>query len=172
MRTNKAGQSMIKEYETLELEAYPDPGSELGKACTAKKLRMRDYRLIPDWEKLKGSPWTIGWGHTGGVKPGDVITAERAEKLFVFDVEAKEAEINRLVKVPLTDNQFSALVVFCYNVGTGPDAFGGSTMLRKLNAGDYAGAAEQFPRWNKSGGKVMNGLITRRAAEQKLFLTP
>jgi lysozyme len=177
MRTNQAGQSMIKGYETLELEAYPDPGSDLGKACAAKRLPMRDYRKIAGWQKLKGGPWTIGWGHTGGVKQGDVITAERASELFVQDVERMEAGINRYVTVPLTDNQFSALVVFCFNVGIGDpaqkiDGFSTSTMLKKLNAGDYAGAAEQFPRWNKSGGKVMGGLITRRAAEQKLFLTP
>jgi lysozyme len=78
-----------------------------------------------------------------------------------------EAGVKRLVKVPLAQGQFDALVSFSFNVGLG--ALGSSTLLRKLNAGDYRGAAAEFPRWNKAGGKVYEGLTRRRAAERSLF---
>ncbi|UUM26289.1 glycoside hydrolase family protein [Acinetobacter colistiniresistens] len=117
--------------------------------------------------------WTIGFGTTiypNGVKVkrGDVCTAEQAKAFFTYDLKRFEAAVNGAVKVPLTQNQFDALVSLTYNIGE--NAFKGSTLLKKLNAKDYQGAADQFPQWNKGGGKVLNGLVRRRAAERDLFL--
>ncbi len=111
--------------------------------------------------------WTIGYGHTKSVKPGMVITEAEADRLLEQDVAWVKAAVVGAVKVPLTANQTSALYSFVFNVGAG--AFRSSTLLRKLNAGDYAGAQAQFRRWNKAGGKVLRGLTRRRAAEAKLF---
>ena len=113
--------------------------------------------------------WTIAYGHTGGVKPGDTCTQEQAGLWLLEDTEDAATAIARNVKVALTQNQFDALVSFVYNVG-GP-AFAGSTMLRKLNAGDYTGASNEFARWNKGGGKILNGLVARRSDERDLFVT-
>lgn len=112
--------------------------------------------------------WTIGYGHTGDVKPGQTITQKQAEELFKKDLKKYVNAVNKLVKVSLTQNQFDALVSFTYNVGIG--AFQNSTLLRKLNAKDYAGASNEFARWNKAGGTVSNGLIARRKEEKALFL--
>lgn len=111
--------------------------------------------------------WTIGYGHTKTAKKGMVITQEEADRLLEQDVAWVKAAVIGAVKVPLTANQTSALYSFVFNVGAG--AFRSSTLLRKLNAGDYAGAQMQFRRWNKAGGKVLRGLSRRRAAEAKLF---
>lgn len=187
-KLNQAGRVEIQSHEGLELEAYPDPASALGKACTAKNMRMRAYRKIEGWEKLSGSPWTIGYGHTGKmldgspVAAGSKITKEEAEELFDLDVAHFEAGVERLVKVPITDNQFAALVSFAYNVGldededTKAEGLGDSTLLRKLNAGDYSGAADSFLDWakvkNKQTGEItlLKGLAKRRGAERDLFL--
>jgi lysozyme len=129
--------------------------------------------------------WTIGWGHAisvGGkflrgkenrkaardLYPGG-ITLEQAEQLLRGDLLDTCRDVAALVKVPLTDNQFAALVSFGFNVGCGN--LGKSTLLRKLNGKDYAGAAAEFARWNKAGGKVLGGLTRRRAAEAALFPT-
>ncbi|EDH9820259.1 TPA_asm: lysozyme, partial [Salmonella enterica subsp. enterica serovar Typhimurium] len=80
-----------------------------------------------------------------------------------------ENDVSRLVKVKLTQGQFDALVSFAYNLGA--RTLSSSTLLRKLNSGDYAGAADEFLRWNKAGGKVLNGLTRRREAERALFLS-
>lgn len=108
------------------------------------------------------------------------ITEKQAEEYLAFEAKEKEDAVKKLVKVPLNENQFSALVSFSYNVGTG--ALGDSTLLKKLNAGDYDGAANEFGRWNKGTVKnpktgqnekvELKGLTTRRAAERKLFETP
>ena len=111
--------------------------------------------------------WTIGYGHTKTAKQGMVITQEEADRLLEQDVAWVKAAVIGAVKVPLTANQTSALYSFVFNVGAG--AFRSSTLLRKLNAGDYTGAQGQFRRWNKAGGKVLRGLTRRRAAEAKLF---
>lgn len=142
MKISKNGINLIKEFESLKLKAYPDPGTG-------------------------GKPWTIGYGHTKGVKLGDVISKQQAEQYLRDDLNEFESGVSRLVTVQINQNQFDALVSFAFNVGLG--ALEKSTLLRLLNAGDYAGAAEQFPRWNKAAGKVLNGLIRRRAAEQALF---
>ena len=113
--------------------------------------------------------WTIGVGHTGpDVYSGLTITEERSLELLRADVSTFEAAVNSLVRVPLNQNQFDALVSFVFNVGNG--ALKGSTLLRKLNAGDYEGAAKEFGRWTKALGQTLTGLIKRRAAEAGLFL--
>jgi lysozyme len=113
--------------------------------------------------------WTIGWGHTGpDVRPGLTITRAQAESLLRQDLGRFERGVAGLVKVPLSSNQFSALVSFSFNVGLG--ALGSSTLLRVLNQGNYTGAADQFSVWNKAGGKTLEGLVRRRAAERALFL--
>jgi lysozyme len=111
--------------------------------------------------------WTIGYGHTAGIAPGMTITQAEAEEFLRQDLAEFESYVTDLVKVDLSSDQFSALVCFCYN--TGPEAFGSSTLLKRLNAGDFAGATGQFPRWNKGGGEPMLGLTRRRLAEQALF---
>ncbi len=111
--------------------------------------------------------WTIGYGHTKTAKPGMTITQAEADRLLEQDVAWVKAAVIGAVQVPLTANQTSALYSFVFNVGAG--AFRSSTLLRKLNAGDYVGAQMQFRRWNKAGGKVLRGLTRRRAAEAKLF---
>lgn len=133
---------LIKSFEGLELEAYLCPADI----------------------------WTIGYGHTGNVKEGDRITKAEAEALLDKDLQTFRNGVKRLVKVPLNENQFGALVSFAYNLGLG--SLQNSTLLKMLNAGDYTGAADQFLRWNKSGGKVLTGLVRRREAERAVFLTP
>lgn len=124
-----------------------------------------------------GGKWTIGWGHTKGVtektKP---ITIAEGDALIADDLVEFEAAVNSLVKVPLLQCQFDALVSFAFNVGqdidedTIAEGLGDSTLLKKLNAGNYIGAADEFPKWNKAKGKVLAGLVNRRAAERAMFL--
>jgi lysozyme len=109
----------------------------------------------------------IGYGHTMAPGEPSTITLAQAESYFAADIAAVQQTIAGSVTVPLTQGQYDALASLIYNIGTG--AFLGSTLLRKLNAGDYAGAAAQFPRWNLSGGRVVAALTVRRSAEQSLF---
>jgi lysozyme len=139
MQVTTRGIELIKKQEALRLKAYPDTGGV----------------------------WTIGYGHTKGVKRGDVCTAEQAEQWLIEDTASAVKDVNRLVQVVLTQNQFDALVSFVFNVGG--SAFSSSTMLIRLNAGDYLGTAKQFSRWIYDDGKVQGGLITRRAREAALF---
>lgn len=144
--TGQKGLDLIKQFEGLRLKAYDDGVGV----------------------------WTIGYGtirYPNGVrvKSGDTCTKEQAEQYLKTDLDSFENVINTKVKVPLTQNQFDALACFVYNVGA--TNFSNSTLLRKLNAKDYSGAADQLLRWNKAGGKVMNGLTRRREAERKLFLS-
>ena len=127
-----------------------------------------------------GKP-TVGHGHV--VQAGESfprpLTREEARDLLLRDLESAERAVERLVRVPLTDGQFAALASFTFNLGGG--ALADSTLLKKLNQGDYAGAADEFPRWDKarvmdpkSGHKIVTtlpGLAKRRAAERELFLT-
>lgn len=114
--------------------------------------------------------WTIGVGHK--LKPGERypigITEVQAEALLKQDAATAEGDVNRLVKVVLTQNQFDALVSWTYNLGGG--SLEHSTLLRLLNEGDYAGAADQFPLWDHAGSKVSEGLLRRREAERMMFL--
>jgi lysozyme len=152
MKISNNGLSLIKSFEGLELEAYPDPGTG-------------------------GAPWTIGYGHTGPeVCKGLVWTNTQVDKALSQDVAQFEQDVTSLVKVQINQNQFDALVSFAFNVGSDIDSddvaegLGDSTLLKKLNAGDYNGAADEFPKWNRAGGKVMAGLTKRRNAERDLFL--
>ena len=116
--------------------------------------------------------WTIRYGTTiypNGikVKRGDTCTTEQAKVYMAHDLKKFESAVNTAVVVPINQNQFDALVSLAYNIGI--KAFKNSTLLKKLNVGDIRGAAAQFDVWNKAGGKVMQGLVNRRAVERKLF---
>ncbi len=118
--------------------------------------------------------WTIGFGtikYPNGVrvKRGDTCTLEQAKSYMKYDLIEFEHTVNSLVKVPLNQNQFDALVSLTYNIGSG--AFKSSTLLKKLNLSDYKGAADQFDVWANAGGKRMQGLANRRAKEKSLFLS-
>lgn len=147
MKTSQNGINLIKSFEDLKLESY----------------------------KCPAGIWTIGYGHTANVKPNQKISELQADTLLAIDLQRFENAVNNLVAVPLTQNQFDALVSFVFNVGIGDKikktGFISSTLLTLLNSGDYNGAAEQFKRWNKSKGKVLNGLTHRRKAERELFLS-
>lgn len=136
--------SLIKSFEKLELKAYPDPGTG-------------------------GKPWTVGWGHTKGVKPGDQITQSQAEAFLADDLAVSESAVNSAIKLPMTQSQFDAMVSLAFNIGGAN--FASSTLVKKFNAGDVSGSADEFPRWNRANGKVMNGLTRRRTAERELFLS-
>lgn len=138
-----------------------------------------DYALplIRKWEGLRLSAYlcpagvpTIGYGTTGPeVRIGMTWTKAQAEAALASDVTEFAREVRALVKVPVSPQQFAALVSLAYNIGTG--ALRKSTLLRLLNAGDYKGAGQQFDRWNKAGGKALAGLTKRRAEERRLFDT-
>lgn len=144
--------ALVKRFEGCRLKAYPDPGTG-------------------------GAPWTIGYGHTFGTKSGMVIDQAQAEKWLEQDVELAAEVVASWVKAELTQCQFDALCDFVYNVGPGMvghrDGFvwlksgGHSTMLRLLNAGSYALAAEEFLKWNLP---PLPGIKARREAERELFL--
>jgi lysozyme len=113
---------------------------------------------------------TICYGSTRGVELGQRATKAQCDQLLKNEAGEFGEAVLKLVKVPINQNQFDALTSFAFNVGIG--AFSKSTLLKKLNAGDYYGAANQFNRWTYSKGRKLPGLVTRRAAERKLFLTP
>lgn len=175
-KMSPAGVMLLKGFEKLVLVAYPDPASQLAAECRKQGVLAIDYRRVDGWKKLSGDPWTIGYGFTEGVKPGDYTTPLFAEARLLRELRPFEEAVNRLVTVELSQNQFDALVCFAYNVGTDedqdliPEGLGDSTLLKKLNAGDYAGAAEEFLVWNKAKGQVVKGLVNRRRQERALFL--
>ncbi len=142
LHINKEGFKLLTTFEGCQLTAYDD-GADV---------------------------WTIGYGHTKGVRKGMTITQAQAEEFFRDDLEKFESFVEDAVNVSVNDNQFSALVCFCFNVGPSQKGFGGSTLLRLLNQGDFQGAVNQFPIWNKVKGKSWLGLTRRRLAEQALFL--
>ncbi|MCW6023242.1 lysozyme [Serratia marcescens] len=139
MKVSCRGLELIKRFEGLFLQAY---------FCPANVL-------------------TIGYGHTADVQIGKVITAEQADAFLQEDTAESEIAVSQLVTVPLTQNQFDALVSFTFNLGYGN--LRSSTLLKKLNGGDYTGAADEFSRWINGGGKNLPGLIKRREAEKALF---
>lgn len=112
--------------------------------------------------------WTIGYGHTAGVVPGMTITQKMADDILKEDLELFSANVKKVVTVTLNDNQLGALTSFAYNVGIGN--LKSSTLLRLLNMGKYEEAADEFKKWVKAGGKVLNGLVKRRDAEKELFM--
>lgn len=143
MKCSEAGYDLIKSFEGLSLEAYPDPASG-------------------------GEPWTIGYGHTGGVKRGDTVTEAEADELLRKDVARAERCLANSVKGVLTQGQIDACCSFIFNLGCGN--FGKSTLLKCINAGDDVAAAAEFGKWVRGGGKIMAGLVRRRQAEVELFL--
>lgn len=150
-----AGIRLIKEHEGFMPTAYDD---------------LDPKRALKSGDKIKGT-LTVGYGHTGpDVYIGQTVTEDEAKALLDGDLDEAEQDVEDAVTVDLNDNQHAALVSIAYNIGGA--AFAKSTLLRKLNAGDYDGAAREFPRWNKSKGKVLAGLVRRRAEEQALFLRP
>lgn len=143
MKTSKeALTQLVKRFEGLRLKAYPDPATG-------------------------GKPYTIGYGHTKGVSPSDAITEDEANAFLEKDIAVAEDVISRLVRVPLTQNQFDALADFIFNLGETKFRF--STLLGKLNRSDFDGAADEFPKWKFAANKVMPGLVARRAAERSWF---
>lgn len=174
MKINEAGLKLVKDQEGYFPTSYPDIASPLGRACAAKKISVYNdkYKQLPGWEKIDGGPWTIGWGSTGpDIKPDMKWTVEQCEARLRQEMARFEIGIAQKIKVPLTSNQFSALCSFCYNLGLGPLD---QSVGKKLNAGDYAGAADAMLAYNKAGRplQVLPGLTKRREAEKKLFLTP
>tara|TARA_S200002703_G_scaffold74749_1_gene64464 strand:+ start:1717 stop:2160 length:444 start_codon:yes stop_codon:yes gene_type:complete len=139
MNISQEGLSLIKKFEGCELEAY----------------------------KCAAGVWTIGYGSTKGVKQGDTISQEDADKLLLHEMKEYETYVNDMVNVDLTQNQFDALVSWVFNLG--PANLAASTLLKVLNTKDYEGVPAQIKRWNKAGGKVLQGLIRRREAEALLF---
>ena len=138
---SERGLDLIKEFETCKLDAYmPTPDD------------------VP----------TIGWGHTGAdVQMGLRWSQEQADAALALDIKRFEKCVNDAVSVALTQYEFDACVSLAFNIGTG--AFRNSTLVKKLNAGDYDGAAAEFQRWNKQAGKELAGLTRRRGAERDLF---
>ena len=147
MKTNRAGIELIKSFEGLRLNAYLCPAGV----------------------------WTIGYGHTSAagepaVKPSMKISAQDAADILVQDLVKYEAAVSKALTRNPNDNQFSAMVSLCYNIG--PGAFASSTVVRRFNAGLLQEAADAFRMWNKGGGKVLPGLVRRRDEERALFLAP
>jgi lysozyme len=143
------------------------------------------YTFLKTKESYRGAAFlptpndvpTIAWGHTRGVKMGDVCTIAQGEVWLREDSEEAEATLDCYVKVPLTQWQYDALCSLVYNIGRNNFVHGGpgggpSHILMYLNEGNYVAASAEFPRWNKQHGVVLNGLTLRRAAEQQRFETP
>ena len=143
MNPSENAYRIIEDFEGYSDKAYPDPGT-------------------------LGFPYTIGFGHTTAVGPSDTCTREQAEAWLHEDVANAANAVNDYVTVPLTQNQFDALVSFTYNLGA--HNLNRSTLLTKLNKGDIEGAADEFLKWDMAGGHVMAGLDKRRHRERELFL--
>lgn len=138
-RINADGLALIKRWEGLRLEAYQDVGGI----------------------------WTIGYGHTRTARAGMRVTEAEADELLRADLRVFESAIDDTVDVAMTDNQFAALVSWCFNVGV--PAMRRSALIRRLNAGDYDAVPAELARWNKVRGKAVSGLSNRRAAEAGLW---
>ena len=142
MKIDKYGEKLIKNFESCKLTAY--------KADNAEKY------------------YTIGWGHYGvDVKKDMKISKETADNLFRNDIKYFENCVNSCLKVKITQSMFNALVSFTYNVGF--SAFKNSTLLKYINKKQFTKASKEFKKWNKCGGKVLNGLVKRRLLEQTEF---
>lgn len=143
----------------------------------ARRINVAGLSLIQQWEGLKltaykdvAGIWTIGYGHTSAtgsptVTPGMTITKAEASRILLKDLAKFEARVEELVKVPLTDNQFAVLTSFDFNAG----ALHKSTLLKKLNKGDYNAVPGELAKWVNAGGKKVQGLVNRRAAEAGLW---
>jgi lysozyme len=140
LATSAAGVAFVGHHEGLKQVAYRDPVGIV----------------------------TVCYGHTATARMGQSYSKEACQALLQSDLRAAEAAVRRLVKVPLSQETFDALVSFTFNVGEGN--FAKSRLLRKLNAGDYEGACRELPRWVTARGQVLPGLVTRRAEEMHLCL--
>ena len=139
MKCSQEGLELIKKFEGCKLKSY----------------------------KCPAGVWTIGYGHTEDVKEGDIVSPQEADKLLRADVFKFEEYVADNVMVNLTQNQFDALVAWTFNLGVGN--LRNSTMLKKLNNTDYTSVPFEMKRWNKAGGKTLDGLVRRRQAESLLF---
>jgi lysozyme len=150
MKMNEKGLALLREFESCRLQAYKDGGGV----------------------------WTIGWGHTGDVKPGDKMSQFEADEQLKMDLEEREVILTGLLNgIPTTPDQFSAMLSLSYNIGFGnpnraPPIPGlrTSTVLKRHKLGNRIGAANAFLMWNKDNGVVVRGLTRRREAERKLYL--
>ena len=136
-------------------------------SCLVGIAGYEGYRAIA-YLPTKNDVPTIGFGETKGVKMGDKTTPERALVQLLKSTEEHADGIRQCIKVPLHQHEFDSMVSLSYNIGTG--AFCKSTLVRKLNAGDYTGACEQIKRWDKQAGKVLPGLVKRRQAEYRMCM--
>jgi len=155
MHLSENGIKLLAQFEGCILFAYDDFDSP------------KSRRHIKPGDKVHGT-LTIGFGHTGAdVKPGMTITADEAEDLLRKDLGPFESAVDLAVTTVLNQHQFDALVIFAFNVGMGN--FRGSTLLRKLNSGQYTAVPSELMKWTKSKGKQMQGLVNRRKAEATLW---
>lgn len=141
MQLGPKGRALIQSFESLRLQAY------------------QDQRGI----------WTLGWGHTLGVVPYQTCTLDEADGWFTDDTQSAVNAVIRTVDIPLSQEQFDALVSFTFNVGQGAEAH--STLVSYVNQSNFVAAAAEFPKWNHVNGVPNAGLSRRRAAEQALFLS-
>ncbi|KHL26464.1 hypothetical protein PK98_08570 [Croceibacterium mercuriale] len=167
-------QTITPEADSSPVTTVGEPGLQLIREFEGFARRRKDglVEAYPD-PATGGAPWTIGWGSTtdeGGnaITPGTVWAQERCDARFAVHVAEFAGEVATLLgRTPTSRNQFDALVSLAYNIGT--SALATSTLLRMHLAGNHAGAAEQFGRWNRAGGRVLAGLVRRRAAEAALY---
>ena len=176
----KLTQKQVDAADKLIATAYDDLNDVLGIATDEMHISPSGIDLICNFEGKRLTAyddgvgvWTIGFGTTvypNGikVKKGDTCTEAQAKAFMAHDLKKFEAAVNNAVTVPLSQNQFDALVSLAYNIGT--NAFSGSTLVKKLNSNDFRGAADQFDVWVNAGGKRMQGLVNRRAKEKEVFL--
>lgn len=176
----KLTQKQVDAADNLIATAYDDLNDVLGIATDEMHVSPSGVDLICNFEGLRLKAyddgvgvWTIGFGTTKypngiRVKKGDTCTLDQAKAYMQNDLKSFEQTVNNTVKVPLNQNQFDALVSLAYNIGS--TAFKNSTLVKRLNEGNYNAAANQFNVWVNAGGKRMQGLVNRRAAERTLFL--
>lgn len=177
----KLTQKQVDAADKLIATAYDDLNDVLGIATDEMHISPSGIDLICNFEGKRLAAyddgvgvWTIGFGTTvypNGIKvmKGDTCTEAQAKTYMAHDLKKFEATVNKVVTVQLNQNQFDALVSLAYNIGT--NAFSKSTLVKKLNANDIRGAADQFDVWVNAGGKRMQGLVNRRAKEKALFLS-
>ena len=152
-----------KSNEPTDKRRVPAPAWILSAAFLVGLVMSEGYTdraIIP----VPGDVLTIGFGTTEGVKLGDRITPPQALGRALSDLGKFDGAIRECVRVPLHQHEYESFLSLAYNIG--PGAFCGSTLVRKLNAGDYAGACAEISRWNRQAGRVLQGLVNRRAAER------
>lgn len=157
-------------------EGLASPLSAFRVAVGSLGFSLAGFLSLVAWEGYKDTAYvpvpgdrpTIGFGTTEGVKPGDRITPQQAIQRAARDVSKFEGAIKECETVPLAQHEYDSLTLLAYNIG--PTAFCSSTLVRKLNAGDYEGACKEILRWNKFQGQVLQGLVNRREHEYKMCI--